>query len=94
MERNANAKGQAQKQNKTNMENWNNHKVYTVSVEDVECVEFEHYPNPPKGATKAFQLNSEQFSATIDFPLTSHKKGVRIKLGNSRWRSCLLIAIL
>ena len=40
---------------------WDNHRVYTVSVEDVEFVEFEHCPGPPKGATKHFSLNTESF---------------------------------
>ena len=44
-------------------------------------VEFEHYPNAPGGASKTFQLKPEKFTATMDFPLTSHKTGIRIKLG-------------
>ena len=49
--------------------NWDNHKVYTVSVEDVEFFEFEHYPNAPGGASKTFQLKPEKLTATMDFPL-------------------------
>ena len=58
-----------------------NRKVYTVSAEDVEFVEFEHYSNIPKGASKTFQLKPEKLGATINFPLTSGKAGIRIKLG-------------
>ena len=61
--------------------NWDNHKVYTVSIQDVEYVEFCHYPKPPKGARKTFRLKPERVSATINFPLSSHGTGLRIKLG-------------
>ena len=57
------------------------HKVYTVSVADVEFVKFEHYPNAPGGASKTYQLKPGEVTATMDFPLTSHKTGIRIKLG-------------
>ena len=33
---------------------WDGHKVYTVSIHDVEYVEFYHYPSPPKGASTTF----------------------------------------
>ena len=63
--------------------NWDNHKVYTVSVEveDVEFVKFEHSLNAPKGGSKTFQLKPEKLGATMHFPLTSHKTGIHIKLG-------------
>ena len=61
--------------------NWDRHKVYTVSIQDVEYVEFYHRPSPPKGASTTFQLKPERVGATIDFPLSSHKQGIRIKLG-------------
>ena len=61
--------------------NWDKHKVYTVSIQDVEYVDFYHYPKPPKGASKTFRLKPERVGATIDFPLSSHNKGLRIKLG-------------
>ena len=61
--------------------NWDKHKVYTVSIQDVEYVEFSHYPEPPKGASKTFRLKPERVGATIDFPLSLHNKGVGIKLG-------------
>ena len=61
--------------------NWDGHKVFTVLANEVEFVEFEHYPSTPKGATKTFQLKPEKVGVTIDFPLTSHKNGLRIKLG-------------
>ena len=61
--------------------NWDRHKVYTVSIQDVEYVDFYHYPSPPKGASKTFRLKPEKVGATIDFPLSSQKEGIRIKLG-------------
>ena len=61
--------------------NWDRHKVYTVSIQDVEYVEFYHHPSPPKGASATFRLKPERVGATIDFPLSSHKQGIRIKLG-------------
>ena len=35
----------------------------------------------PKGAKKVFRLKPERVGETIDFPLSSHNKGIRIKLG-------------
>ena len=61
--------------------NWDGHKVYTVSVQDVEYVEFYHYPKPPKGASKTFRLKPTRVGATIDFHFLRTVKGIRIKLG-------------
>ena len=62
--------------------NWDGHKVWTISVDEVEYVEFEHFPTAPKGAEKIFRLEPGELSAVIDFPLTKKSKGLRIKLGN------------
>ena len=61
--------------------NWDRHKFYTVSIQDVEYVEFYYPPSPPKGASATFRLKPERVGATIDFPLSSHKQGIKIKLG-------------
>ena len=61
--------------------NWDGYKVYTVSIQDVEYVDFYHYPKPPKGASVIFRLKPERVGATINFPLSSHSKGITIKLG-------------
>ena len=61
--------------------NWDRHKVYTVSIQDVEYVDFCHYPSTPKGASRTFRLKPEKVGGTIDFPLSSQKQGIRIKLG-------------
>ena len=62
--------------------NWDGHKVHTVSIEDVEWVEFEHHPSPPKGAASTFRLKPKTFSATVNFPLTSDANAPRLKLGS------------
>ena len=75
--------GQAQTRGKTRVENWNNHKFWTVSIQDIEYANFYHCPcpKPPKGAKKVFRLKPERVGATIDVPLSSHNKGIKIKLG-------------
>ena len=52
-----------------------------MSIKDVEYVEFSRYLSPPKGASATCWLKPERVGATIDFPLSSHKQGIRIKLG-------------
>eukprot|EP00984_Skeletonema_dohrnii_P018035 scaffold8336_cov96-Skeletonema_dohrnii-CCMP3373.AAC.12 len=58
-------------------------RVWTVSVDDVEWVEFEHYPAPAPASTKArtFKLKPQQFSATIKFPLA---ETIPTTLGNAK----------
>ena len=36
--------------------NWEGKKVWTASIDDVAWVEFEHFPEPPKGKAKRFRL--------------------------------------
>ena len=45
--------------------NWDNHKVWTASIQDVEYADFYHYPKPPKGASKVFRLTPERVGARI-----------------------------
>ena len=45
-------------------------------------VEFEHFPKAPKGAEKVFRLEPDEFSAVINFPLTSDGNGIKVKFGN------------
>jgi hypothetical protein len=60
--------------------NWDGKKVWTVSVDDVEWVEFEHYPtNGTKART--FKLKPQEFSATIKFPLT---ETITTSVGNAK----------
>jgi hypothetical protein len=50
--------------------NWDGKKVWTVSVDDVEWMEFEHYPTPTGTEARTFRLKPQEFAATIKFPLT------------------------
>ena len=63
--------------------NWDGRKVWTVSVDDVEWMEFEHYPTPTGTKARTFRLKPQEFTATIKFPLTeslSHTLGnVKVK---------------
>jgi hypothetical protein len=52
---------------KRRWKNWEGKKVWTVSAEDVAWVEFEHYPEPPKGKAKRFRLAPQKFTANITF---------------------------
>jgi len=49
--------------------NWDGKKVWTVSVDDVEWMEFEHYPTPTGTKARTFRLKPQEFAATIKFPL-------------------------
>ena len=50
--------------------NWDGKKVWTVSIDDVEWMEFEHYPTLPGAKARTFKLEPREFSATIKLPLT------------------------
>ena len=50
--------------------NWDGKKVWTVSVHDVEWMEFEHYPTLPGANARTFKLEPREFTATIKVPLT------------------------
>eukprot|EP00984_Skeletonema_dohrnii_P022517 scaffold11643_cov73-Skeletonema_dohrnii-CCMP3373.AAC.1 len=59
-------------------------KVWTASIDDVAWVEFEHFPEPPKGKAKRFRLAPQKFTATITFNIV---KGLttenNFKVGNA-----------
>jgi len=65
--------------------NWEGKKVWTASIDDVAWVEFEHFPEPPKGKAKRFRLAPQQFTATITFNIV---KGLstenNFKVGNAK----------
>jgi hypothetical protein len=52
---------------KRRWKNWEGKKVWTVSVDVVAWVEFEHFPEPPKGKAKWFRLAPQKFTSTITF---------------------------
>ena len=62
--------------------NWEGRKVWTVSVDDVRWVEYEHYPDAPKGKPKRFKLYPQEFSVNINFPLDI-TNDIRISIGNA-----------
>jgi len=62
--------------------NWEGHKVWTVSVEHVRWVEYEHFPKAPRGKPKRFRLYPKEFSAKISFPIDV-TNDIRISIGNA-----------
>lgn len=61
--------------------NWDGKKVWTVTIDSVEWIEFEHYPTPPGKKARTFKLTPQEFTATIDFPLYADLPP--IKVGNA-----------
>ena len=61
--------------------NWDGKKVWTVSVDDVEWMEFEHYPTPTGKKARTFRLKPQEFTATIKFPLS---ESCDMKIGNAK----------
>ena len=61
--------------------NWDGKKVWTVSVDDVEWMEFEHYPTPTGKKARTFRLTPQEFTATIKFPLS---ESCDMKIGNAK----------
>jgi len=45
--------------------NWDGKKVNHVSVDDVDWVEFEHWPKPPKNFKRLFKLKPDSVAVTI-----------------------------
>ena len=60
------------KKAKRKWKNWEGHKVWVVSIDDVEWVQFKHWPHPPKNGSKTFTLTPHTFPTTIKIPLTKH----------------------
>ncbi len=61
--------------------NWDGKKVWTVSVNDIEWMEFEHYPTLPGAKVRTFKLEPREFTATIKVPLT---EDLSTTVGNAR----------
>ena len=64
---------------KRKWKNWDGRKVWTISSEDVKWIKFEHWPGPPRNATRYFKLKPQTFSTTVRFPVT---QDCSMKLGN------------
>lgn len=56
--------------------NWDGKKVNHVSAEDVDWIEFEHWPHPPKKFDRHFRLTTDKVSATISLCVHSNCKPV------------------
>jgi hypothetical protein len=70
---------------KRQWKNWDGRKVWTVSAEDVEWVQFEHWPNEaPKNVSRQFKLKPQTFSTTVQFPLGSDCGDLKLRVGNIR----------
>ncbi len=61
--------------------NWDGKTVWTVSIDDVEWLEFEHYPTLPGAKARTFKLEPREFSASIKLPLTGD---LTTTLGNAK----------
>ena len=64
--------------------NWEGKKVWTTSADDVDWVEFEHYPEAPKGQAKRFKLKPQEFTATISMPIRGYGTNNVFKLGRAK----------
>ena len=64
---------------KRQWKNWDGRKVWTISSEHVQYVQFEHWPEPPRNAKRYFRMKPQEFTTKIDFPLTQDCK---MKIGN------------
>ena len=62
--------------------NWEGRKVNTVSVDDVEHVLFEHWPEPPKNVSRYFKLKPQTFASIVQFPINPGCDDIKLSLGN------------
>ena len=64
--------------------NWEGRKVNTVSIDDIEWIQFQHWSDPPKNIPKLFKLGPRDFSSVMELPLTDFANDVKLKVGNVR----------
>mmetsp|Transcript_1485 Transcript_1485/g.3204 ORF Transcript_1485/g.3204 Transcript_1485/m.3204 type:complete len:1761 (+) Transcript_1485:1415-6697(+) len=62
--------------------NWDGRKVWTVSVNDVEGIVCEHYPNPPPNTPRKFVLKPRTYTATVSVPFSREVKSSQLRIGN------------
>ena len=65
--------------------NWEGKKVNTVSVDDVEWVQFEHWPKPPRDVPRLFKLSPHTFSCVVQFTLSQFCDKLKLSIGNVRF---------
>ena len=63
--------------------NWDGKKVWTVSIDDVEWMEFKHYPTPNGTKARTFKLKPQEFTATIKIKIPATET-LDIILGNAK----------
>jgi len=64
--------------------NWEGKKVWTITSDCVEWVEFEHWPKPPPNVPRKFKLQPRTFSSTVKIPLGEGCDGLSLRVGNVR----------
>ena len=62
--------------------NWDGRKVNTVSIDDIECMQFQHWPKPPENVSPFFKLTPEDFSSVVQLSLTDFCDDVKLASGN------------
>ena len=64
--------------------NWDGKKVNTVSVDDVKWLHFEHWPKPPRNASRFFKMKPRKFSSKtkMEFPKSQFDDDLRLTIGN------------
>ena len=57
-------------------------KVNTVSVDDVQWMHFEDWPEPPRNASRFFKIKPRKFSSKLEFPISQFDDDLRLTIGN------------
>jgi hypothetical protein len=66
--------------------NWDGRKVNTASVDDIESIQFRHWPKPPPNVPPLFNLKPQDFSCIIQLSLADFCDDIKLSLGNVRIR--------
>ncbi len=59
--------------------NWDGRKVNTTSVDQIEWIQFEHWPQPPPSTPPSFKLKPKSFSSVVQF-LPSQDCDIRLSV--------------
>lgn len=63
--------------------------MWTISVDKVESLQYEHWPNPPKYIPRVFNLTPETYSSAIAL-LISNECELKLKIGNVRIKQIIV----
>ena len=55
--------------------------MWTISVDKVEGIVCEHYPNPPPNTEKTFVIDPKKYTATITLPLLNDSRSTNLRVG-------------